>query len=51
MRLKLFFWINGKAMNQEESAEPEVLVLKFGLVGTGCPQLIKRAIENARSKY
>jgi len=40
MSLKRWVWINGKALNQQEAAWPEITVMQFGTENPGCQQII-----------
>jgi hypothetical protein len=49
MRVKNMVWINGKAFAQREEEKTGGEVADFGLENSGCPMLIRCAIENVRA--
>jgi hypothetical protein len=51
MRVKSMVWINGKAFAQREEEKTGTggEVADFGLKNSGCPMLIRCAIENVRA--
>ena len=49
MSSKQWLWINGEALHQHETVWPKITVMQFGIQSTGCPQIIKLAIELIRS--
>jgi hypothetical protein len=51
MRVKIMVWINGKAFAQREEGRTGTggEAADFGLKNSGCPMLIRCAIENVRA--
>jgi hypothetical protein len=43
-----FFWINGRALHQLETVQPEVTVLEFGIDNTHCESQIRAKLKIIR---
>jgi hypothetical protein len=40
-----FIWINGRALHQLETQQPEVTVMDFGIAGTQCEPEIRAKLK------
>ena len=50
MSLKLWVWINGRALDQQEAVWPDVTIMQFCIESTGCPLMIKTTIKHVRAQ-